>query len=91
MRSTLFVLVACVATGCASGGEGGDRAGGGGTGPNPNVIVPDAELCGGEPCADHSGERQFTREGAPDGADSLFGDATRNPAGTNAANEPAIV
>ena len=90
VRSILFVLVACVATGCASGGEGGDRSGGGGTGPNPNVIVPDAELCGGGPCADHSGERQFTHDSAP-GADVLFGAANRNPAGAGAANEPAIV
>ncbi|MFA9472620.1 MAG: hypothetical protein ACERNK_18795, partial [Deltaproteobacteria bacterium] len=101
MRSILFVLVACVATGCASGGEGGDRAGGGsaggtgtagtgGTGLSPIVIVPDAELCGGEPCADHSGGRQFTHDSAP-GADVLFGAANRNPAGTVAANEPAIV
>ena len=102
MKSILFLLIAGLATGCASSGEGGNRAGGGsagsmgtagtgGTGLSPIVIVPDSELCGGEPCADHSGERQFTHEGAPDGADSLFGDATRNPAGTNAANEPAIV
>jgi hypothetical protein len=94
-------LVACVATGCASGGEGGDRAGGGsaggsgtagtgGTGLSPIVIVPDSELCGGEPCADHSGDRQFTREGAP-GADVLFGAANRNPAGADPPNEPAIV
>jgi hypothetical protein len=62
-------------------GTGGD-----GTGPNPIVIVPDSELCGGEPCADHSGERQFTHDGAPFGADSLFGDATRS-----AAIEPAVV
>ena len=104
MRSILFALIACVATGCASSGEGGNRAGGGsagsmgtagaggdGTGQNPIVIVPDSELCGGEPCADHSGERQFTHDSTPDGADSLFGDATRNPAGTDAANEPVVV
>jgi len=82
--------IAGLATGCASGSEGGDRAGGG-TGLDPIFIVPDSELCGGEPCADHSGERQFTHDGAPDGADLLFGDATRNPAGTNAANEPTVV
>jgi len=86
VKSILFVLIACVATGCTSSGEGGD-----GTRQNPTVDVPEAELCGGEPCADHGGERQFTHDGAPDGSDSLFGDATRNPAGTNAANEPAVV
>jgi len=102
VKSILFLVIACLASGCASSGEGGERAGGGsagsmgtagtgGDGLNPIVDVPDAELCGGEPCADHSGERQFTHEGAPDGADSLFENATRNPAGTNAGNEPAIV
>jgi hypothetical protein len=82
------VLIACAATACASSGEGGSRAGGGSAG---TVVVPDAELCGGEPCADHSGDRQFTHDSAPAGAATLFGDATRNPAGSNAANEPAIV
>ncbi len=70
---------------------GSAGAGGDGAGLNPIVIVPDAELCGGAPCADHSGERQFTHDSAPDAADSIFEGATRNPAGTNAANEPAIV
>jgi len=90
VKSIVLLLIAGLATGCASGSEGGDRAGGG-TGLDPIFIVPDSELCGGEPCADHSGERQFTHDGAPDGADLLFGDATRNPAGTNAANEPTVV
>jgi len=90
VKSILFLLIAGLATGCASSGEGGDRAGGGGSGPNPIVIVPDAELCGGEPCAEHSGERQFTHDSAP-GSDVLFGAANRNPAGADAANEPAIV
>jgi hypothetical protein len=66
-------------------------AGAGGNGSGPIVQVPDAELCGGEPCADHTGERQFTHDGAPDGAASLFEGAMRNPAGTNAGNEPAMV
>jgi hypothetical protein len=87
------VLIACAATACSSSGDDGVRAGGGtgGNGTGPIVQVPDAELCGGEPCADHTGERQFTHDGAPAGADSLFEDSTRNPAGTNAGNEPAIV
>jgi Tol biopolymer transport system component len=101
VRSILIVLVACVATACASGGESGVRAGGGSAGTtgtgggggdgSPVVDVPDAELCGGEPCADHSGERQFTHESAPAGAVSLFADATRHPAGTDAGKEPATV
>ncbi len=87
VKSILVVLVACAATACASN----DASGTGGTGAGPIVQVPDSELCGGEPCADHTGERQFTHDGAPDGADALFGDATRNPAGTDADNEPAVV
>jgi hypothetical protein len=88
-------VIAFAATGCASAGESGTRAGGGsggsGTGPNPIVDVPDAELCGGAPCANHSGERSFTHEGAPDGVGSLFDAATTQPAGTDAGREPATV
>jgi hypothetical protein len=65
--------------------------GGAGAGQNPAVIVPDAELCGGEPCADHTGEQQFTHEGVPVATPSLFDAANRNPPATNSANEPAIV
>ncbi len=86
MRKFLVVLIACAATACASSSEGGERAG-----QKPIVDVPDAELCGGEPCADHSGERQFTHDSAPSDADLLFRDATTNPAGTNASKEPVIV
>ncbi|RLB39623.1 MAG: hypothetical protein DRH30_09600, partial [Deltaproteobacteria bacterium] len=97
-------MIACAATACASNGEGGVRAGGGsagtmgtagaggiGTGENPTVIVPDAELCGGGPCAEHTGEQQFTHDGVPVGTDSLFDAAMRNPPATNDANESAIV
>ncbi|MBW1874924.1 MAG: PD40 domain-containing protein [Deltaproteobacteria bacterium] len=104
MRLILVVMIACAATACASNGEGGVRAGGGsagtmgtagaggiGTGENPTVIVPDAELCGGGPCAEHTGEQQFTHDGVPVGTDSLFDAAMRNPPATNAANESAIV
>ena len=66
-------------------------AGGIGTGENPTVIVPDAELCGGGPCAEHTGEQQFTHDGVPVGTDSLFDAAMRNPPATNDANESAIV
>jgi hypothetical protein len=98
VRTILVALIACVVTACSSNGEGGagtDRSGdggaGGGPGQNPTVQVPDAELCGGQPCANHMGDQRFTHASAPDGADSLFQDAVRNPPGTNVGNEPAIV
>lgn len=72
-----------------TGGTGG--AAGDGSGPGPIVNVPDAELCGGEPCADYSGTRQFTHDSAPADSASLFGSATRNPAGTDPGSEPAPV
>jgi hypothetical protein len=78
-------------TGGTAGSMGTAGTGGAGAGQNPTVIVPDAELCGGEPCAEHSGEQQFTHEGVPVGTPPLFDAAHRNPSATNPANEPAIV
>jgi len=37
VRSILFVLIACVAMGCASSGEGGNRAAGG-SGPSCIIV-----------------------------------------------------
>ena len=96
VKSFLIVaLTTCVAaTGCANKGEGGTRGSAGSTGAGGDgstVYVPEAELCGGQPCANYTGENHFTHPSAPDGVDSLFTGATRNPAGTNGANEPAIV
>ncbi len=90
VETLLIALMACVAaTGCSTSGEGG--AGGSAGGDGSTVYVPESELCGGQPCANHTGENDFTHPSAPDGVDSLFTDATRNPTGTNGANEPAIV
>ena len=87
-------LVGCEDGGAAiSRGNGGSAGtvGTGGAGGDWPVYVPQEELCDGQPCANHTGERTFTTASAPDGADSLFSGATRNPAGTNAANEAVIV
>ncbi len=104
MRRFSLLLMACSVAACSSGGEVGPRASGGsagsagsvgmggagGTG-GSTVYVPDAELCNGEPCANHSGARTFVDASAPDGAELLFTDSVRNPPGTSAENEPRIV
>lgn len=94
----LIALVACLgAAGCANGDAGGDRSGGGSGGSDgaggtgSTVFVPEAELCGGQPCANHTGERRFTDSTAPDEVDALFTNTARNPAGTDGAKEPEIV
>lgn len=57
-----------------NGGSGGSSAAG----------------CGGSPCADHEGEKRFVVGDAPADAAERFATASRLPAGTDAAREPAL-
>ena len=66
-----------------SGGGAGGSGGGGGSGGNGP--------CGANPCADHTGSKDFTGTGVPANPGGIFDGAKSNPHGTNSANEPAIV
>jgi hypothetical protein len=67
-------------SGTGFGSDGGDGAEGGA-----------AETCGGAPCANHTGQKDFVEPDAPPNAADLFGGGTSNPNGTNPAQEPGIV
>jgi hypothetical protein len=69
-------------------GPGPDGGNGGKDSGNPNPVD---QTCGGKPCANNSGAKDFVEPGAPANAPTLFGSGTLNPNGTNTANEPAIV
>lgn len=72
----------------ANGGFGnGANDGGGEGGVGPNA----ADTCGGQPCANYSGPKEFVEDGAPANAGSLFGAATVTPSGGSPANEPTVV
>jgi hypothetical protein len=83
-----------------SAGAGGSAAGGSGGagGLNPDGSAGSAgsggtkpDLCGGQPCANHTGENSFNDPSAPANAGDLFNAGTPNPNGTNPGNEPAMV
>src|SRR5689334_11278312 len=48
--------------GTADGGEGGT-----------GDAAPPVETCGGKPCANHTGPKDFSEPGAPPNAGALFG------------------
>ena len=75
--------------GGSSGGLPPGTLDGGGTdgGPGPQP----GDTCGGAPCANHAGSKDFVEPGAPPNAAGLFGGATLQPNGTNAAQEPGVV
>lgn len=60
-----------------TGGEGGTSSGG-------------IDTCGGAPCANHMGPKEFSEQGVPSNAPSLFG-APPRPNGTDPTKEPRIV
>lgn len=66
-------------------GATGSREGGGGT------TIPVGDSCGGKPCANNSGSKDFLDPDAPANAPTLFGGGKQNPNGTNPAQEPGIV
>jgi hypothetical protein len=70
-------------TGSAQAGNG-NTSGVGGSGGG-------GETCGGVPCANHSGDKDFVEMDAPPDAADTFGDATTHDAGSDPAREPALV
>jgi hypothetical protein len=71
-----------VGVGGAVGGSGGTTGTGGGGG---------KDTCGGKPCADHTGSKDFIGGGAPDDAPGTFGKGTTHDPGSDPDREPAIV
>jgi hypothetical protein len=67
------------------GGSGGLDDGGGGAGGTKT------DMCGGQPCANHTGEMSFSDPSAPPNAGELFKNGTPNPNGTDPGNEPAMI
>jgi Tol biopolymer transport system component len=66
--------------------------------PNDTTVVGAAgggraptDMCGGKPCANYTGTKDFVEPGAAPNAGALFGNGAAQPAGTNAAKEPVIV
>ncbi len=49
------------------------------------------DTCGGKPCANHTGSKDFVQPDAPAGAPGVFGGGTPAPTGTDPGNEPAVV
>lgn len=68
-------------------GSGDDAAAGGQDG----SVSPVPETCGGQPCANYTGPKDFVEPDAPANAGDLFDGSTAQPNGTNPAQEPAIV
>src|SRR5688572_25133671 len=64
------------------GGSGSATGGSGGGG---------GDTCGGKPCSDHTGSKDFIDGGAPADAADTFGKGTTHDPGSDPAREPAIV
>jgi hypothetical protein len=60
----------------------------GSDGSAPDGAASGADRCGGAPCSNYTGSKDFTEPGAPGDAASLFGGAALQANGTNAAQEP---
>lgn len=75
------------ATAVDSGADGGDDgiAGQQDGAPNPN------DTCGGGPCANHTGQKDFVEPGAPPNAPDLFGQGAVQPRGTDPTREPGVI
>jgi hypothetical protein len=66
--------------------------------PNDTKVVGAAgggraptDICGGKPCANYTGTKEFVEPPAPPNAGELFGSGALQPAGSNPTNEPVIV
>lgn len=70
------------------GGGGFAEAGGEGGGGDGGSAI---DTCGGRPCANHSGPKEFSEQGTPPNAGGLFAGGTPQPVGTNPTLEPRIV
>ncbi len=64
----------------SAGASGSSGSGGGG-----------GDMCGGKPCSDYTGSKDFTGNGAPTDAGETFGKGTTHDPGSDTAREPAIV
>jgi hypothetical protein len=73
----------------AGGGAFGNDGGGDGT--SPDGSANPADTCGGKPCANNTGPKDFVEANAPPNAGALFGAGALQPNGTNGAQEPGIV
>lgn len=60
-------------------------------GASDGSTLPPTDTCGGKPCANNTGPKDFLEPDAPPNAAGLFGAGTPNANGTNAAQEPAVV
>src|SRR5262245_4082940 len=69
-------------TAARGGGSGSSTGGSGGSG---------GDTCGGKPCSDHTGDKDFTGGSAPSDAADTFGKGTPHDPGSDPAREPAIV
>jgi hypothetical protein len=68
-------------------GEGGPGEGGASSSGGPSPT----DTCGGKPCANNVGPKDFLEPDSVPNAADLFGGGTVSPNGTNPAQEPAIV
>jgi len=83
-------------TGGSTSGTGGTTGTGGGvnlggTGADSGVGGSAGDQCGGKPCANNTGDKDFTDPSAPNNAGDLFKSATPKPSGTDPTKEPAVV
>ncbi len=77
-------------------GDGGTpdpfgTAAGDGGGNGDGSTVPGVDTCGGKPCANNTGPKEFSESGAPGNAGALFGGAAAQANGTDATHEPVVV
>ncbi|HVR19122.1 MAG TPA: hypothetical protein VMS65_05490, partial [Polyangiaceae bacterium] len=70
--------------GVVTSGTGGASAGGG-------SGATGGDTCGGKPCADHTGSKDFITGGATPDAPDTFGKGTSHDPGSDPAREPGIV
>jgi WD40-like Beta Propeller Repeat len=90
---TSFVDVAAggQAQGGSSNNSGGSVSLGGNSGSSSGGNGGGVDMCGGMPCANHTGGQDFVGMDAPADAPDLFGGGTPHDPGSNADNEPAII
>jgi hypothetical protein len=77
-------------TGGTVPGKGGS-AGTAGSAGSAGSGATGGDTCGGKPCADHKGSKDFTTDGTPSDAGDTFGKGTPHDPGSDTAREPAII
>ena len=80
-------------SGGGGGGKGGTTIGGtgGSIGGSSGSGGSLGDTCGGKPCADHTGSKDFITDGTPGDAPGSFGTGTTHDPGSDPMREPAIV